>query len=134
MTLRIPNDIRSSLDNLVQQGTSDSVTSAIIERLRKSLIVDPVDHNSSLNLIKQKSTEIQELIMSLEPTQEYIENREQALQQLMPREQRLLSVFGQLNDLQQNALLESLLPLIASFSIQLNNESMDQQPEVNSET
>lgn len=69
MTLRIPNDLREALELAVSKGSSTSVTGEIINRLRKSLELHPVDPSDPHSFIKQCAAGILDTVNKIETKQ-----------------------------------------------------------------
>lgn len=67
MTLRIPNELREALELAVTNGSSSSVTAEIINRLRKSFELHPINADDPHSLIKQCAASIIDIIDKIEP-------------------------------------------------------------------
>ena len=65
MTLRLPKDLREALELAVQRGASASVTAEIINRLRKSFELQPLNNSDPNDLIKQCAATILDTVEKL---------------------------------------------------------------------
>lgn len=117
MTLRLPVELRESLESAVAGGSSSSVTAEIINRLKKSLSTDPIDTDDAFSIIKQHAAKIQETITRAATKTETKPSisRQTALKSLSTHEQKLLEAFNSLSDEQQSVIIDSLLSMISTL-------------------
>ncbi|HVV67825.1 MAG TPA: Arc family DNA-binding protein [Gammaproteobacteria bacterium] len=106
MTLRLPKEIREALDTLVKKGHAGSITAEIIDRLQKSLLLEPANVTNEFALIRQQAAQIQKSADKIESTLAKNKiTRSQALQALTEKERTLLEAFQALPEEKQRAVL-----------------------------
>ena len=97
MTIRLPNDLREALEEVVRQGSSSSITAEIINRLRKSFELNPLNNSDPTELIKQCAAVILDTVSKLEKTtQKKISKKMTSKPINSPEEKSLLEYFNQL--------------------------------------
>ena len=98
MTLRIPNELRKALERAVENGSSSSVTAEIINRLRKSFELHPVNIEDPYALIKQCAASILDTVDKIEnkPKKTSIKNITSASHPACDDEKKLLDEFRSL--------------------------------------
>lgn len=106
MTLRLPKEIREALETAAKKSTANSLTAEIIDRLQKSLTLEPVDPLNEFLFIKQQTAKIQNTVDKIELAfSKGKVTRSQALQALNEKEKILLDAFHALSEEKQKAVL-----------------------------
>lgn len=106
MTLRLPKEIRKALEAAAKKSHTNSVTAEIIERLQKSLILEPADIPNEFSMIRQQAVQIQNTVDKIESAVSKGKiTRSQALQILTEEERVLLDAFHALSKEKQKAIL-----------------------------
>jgi hypothetical protein len=96
MTLRLPNDLREALELAVKQGCSASVTAEIIQRLRRSFELQPLNNSDPHELIKQYAATILDIVGKLEKKFHVKTSPKAPTKENSLEEQQLLNEFNQL--------------------------------------
>lgn len=116
MTLRLPADLRAALEKAVEQGSSASVTAEIIDRLRKSFELHPINNADPNDLIKQCAATILDTIAKInkKPTKPTTQTHKSNLT-TSDEEKRLLEVFNALPISKKKAAVNMFLAISLLF-------------------